>query len=184
MKFSSAIIIFCAAFIACKSVNAETTYFEDKRCKTKKKCLERRRLAVSGAESHECVRELYDLSVVVGGVHIALAAKPKCDGSLRSNECKECPAFFFHATPSSIKGEEKQMEKVIHKYDFDVDDEVGLVLGTFDLGTLVEAFNNAPVGASKKYNLFLNNCAGVLINMVLHLGIDPTDRKIIKFCLQ
>ena len=183
MKFSSAIIIFCAAFIACKSVNAaEESWLQEKECRRKDKgeC-SRRQLAVSGPESHECVRELYDLSVVVGGVHIALAAKPKCDGSLRSNECKECPAFFFHATPSSIKGEEKQMEKVIHEYDFDVDDEVGLVLGTFDLGTLVEAFNNAPVGASKKYNLFLNNCAGLPINMGLNLGIDPTDRKIIKF---
>jgi len=167
MKFSSAITIF-TAFVACKSVNAE------------KEGQSRRRLALSEVESHECARELYDLSVVVNGVHIMLSAEPKCEGSLRSNECKECPALLFHAMPSSVKGGEQRMEKVINEYELDLDDE-RLVLGTFDLGNLVEAFSNTPVGASKQYNLFLNNCASLPINMGLHLGIDPSDRKIIKF---
>jgi len=139
-----------------------------------------RRLALSEAVSHECAGEMYDLSIVVDGAHILLSAEPKCVGSLRNNECQECPALVFHSTLSLDKGGEQLMEKNIHEFELNENNE-RLVLGTFVLGTLVEAFVEAPVGASKQYNLFSNNCAGLPINMGLHLGIDPTDHKIISF---
>mmetsp|Transcript_3606 Transcript_3606/g.4076 ORF Transcript_3606/g.4076 Transcript_3606/m.4076 type:complete len:235 (-) Transcript_3606:49-753(-) len=142
------------------------------------------RLALSEAVSHECAGELYDLSVVVHGAHILLSAEPKCEGSLRSNECQECPSLIFHDISSPAKGGEVSIERAIHEFDLNEDlteDHEGLVLGTFNLGTLVKAYDDASDGASKRYNLFTNNCAGLPINMGLNLGLDPTDRKIVSF---
>jgi len=172
MKCVSAFTIF-AACIAWEPVNAGNDCGRDNDRRG-------RRLALSEAVSHVCSGDFYDLSVLVEGVHILLSAEPTCEGSLRSKECQECPAFVFHAKPFPVEGGEQRMEKHINEFDLSEDNK-GLVLGTFDLGTLIKAFDDAAVGASKQYSFFLNNCAGLPINMGLNLGLDPTDHKIVTF---
>jgi len=175
MKFLVSAFTIFAAYIAWEPVNACVTGPTDKKG---------RRLALSEAVSHKCAGELYDLSVVVHGAHILLSAEPKCERSLRSNECQECPSLVFHESTSPVKGGGHRIERSIHEFDLTEDfteDHDGLVLGTFNLGTLVKAYDDASDGASRWYNLFTNNCAGLPINMGLHLGLDPTDHKIVSF---
>ena len=56
-----------------------------------------------------------------------------------------------------------------------------LGLGSFDLNTLVEAFDKTSLDESKMYNLLTHNCAGVPATMAHSLGIDPHDSKVVKF---
>jgi len=131
---------------------------------------------------HPCVGASYDLSLFIKGAHVGLAAEPECLGST-DKEC-ECPSLYFHAWPVAVEGGEIDFfEKEILEVDPQGDWEEGkerLGLGSFQLGIMVEAFENAQMEATK-YDLLLNNCAGLLINMLQDLGIDASDSKIITF---
>jgi len=138
-----------------------------------------RRLHASEVASHPCVGESYDLSLVITGAHVGLAAEPECLGSA-NKEC-ECPSLFFHAPSVAGEGVQTQfLEKEIVEVDPKGDDQERLELGSFQLGTVVEAFENASMEETE-YDLLLNNCAGLSITMLRDLGIDATDRNIITF---
>jgi len=131
-----------------------------------------RRIA-SDLVSHSCVDELYNVSLVIVGEIIALSAVPKCDGSIRNNRCQMCPSLLFH----SVKGgscSEKKIEEFSQK-EF-MDHEEAVDLGIFGLGALIDAFDDAPTDSdfSKLYGFSEDqNCAGLLLNMLVKLGMNP-----------
>ena len=54
------------------------------------------------------------------------------------------------------------------------------LLDLFSLEKIFESFNNVN-SEDKVYNMVANNCASLLIEMFLDLGIDPTDKSITTY---
>lgn len=179
MKFSSIAFALLATATGCVGIPIDPDFY-------KKDDRRRRRMAVSEVSSHECADQLYSLALVVEGAHVALSAEPKCDGgSLRSGNnnsaCQEkCPSLLFHA---SLDPGENRLTKSINEFQQEHLQEgtERLDLGSFDLNTLVEAFDNTPLDESKTYNMFSHNCASVPATMIHSLGMDPHDSKVVKF---
>jgi hypothetical protein len=138
-----------------------------------------RALSVSDVDLHGCDEEDYELLFVGFGKHFVIAAKSECVGT---DEICKCPSVLvFHQASifeeNRIKGVKKQIREV--REDALVQHD-SLTLGSFSLGTIVESYNNAR-SETKVHDLISHNCAGLLIEMGLELGIDPTDKSIATY---
>jgi len=132
-------------------------------------------------EIDNCSNELYQISVVTIGsskAHIALVAKPQCN-ELKGESCT-CPHLSFDSVDDN-----GSHDNTIHFLTDVADDKDSLILGSFPLSTILEAFKTASVkNNGTEYDFLVNNCASFIISMGLELGIDPSDTKIISFMAQ
>jgi len=133
-------------------------------------------------ELYECNNEIYQISVVTIGsskAHIALVAKPKCNES--EGEACTCPLLSF----DSGTDDNGNLDNSIRVMTGAGDDKEALNLGSFPLSTILDAFTIASVkNSGTEYDFLVNNCASFIISMLVELGIDLSDKKIISFTVQ
>jgi len=131
---------------------------------------------------YDCNNEIYQISVVTIGsskAHIALVAKPQCN-ELKGESCT-CPLLSFD-TGADDNG---ILDNAVHAITDAADEKESLNLGSFPLSTILDAFTITSVkNSGTEYDFLVNNCASFIISMVLELGIDPGDTKIISFMTQ
>lgn len=140
------------------------------------------RHTASDLATHNCVDEPYGLSLVILGEIIALSAEPKCEGYIRNNRCQRCPSLLFHSDKGEGACSEKRVEEFSQKDSMDHEEAVDL--GLFGLGALIDAFDAAPTDSetSKLYGFSEDqNCAGLLLNMFVELGMNPTGTEVGTF---
>jgi len=169
--------ILCALFIIESNANGEGCHQRWGGCGRG-----RRLDALDITELYNDCNEIYVFSVLPTGssnAHIALIAKPQCN-ELKGESCT-CPLLSFD-TGADDNG---ILDNAIHAMTDAADEKESLNLGSFPLSTILDAFTITSVkNSGTEYDFLVNNCASFIISMVLELGIDPGDTKIISFMTQ
>jgi len=169
--------ILCALFIIESNANGEGCHQRWGGCGRG-----RRLDALDITELYNDCNEIYEISVLPTGssnAHIALIAKPQCN-ELKGESCT-CPLLSFD-TGADDNG---ILDNAIHAMTDAADEKESLNLGSFPLSTILDAFTITSVkNSGTEYDFLVNNCASFIISMVLELGIDPGDTKIISFMTQ
>jgi len=132
-------------------------------------------------ELDNCSNELYQISGKTSGKegHVLLVAKPECNES--EGEACTCPLLSF----DSGTDDNGNVDNAIQVMTGAGDDTEALNLGAFPLSTILDAFTTASVkNSGTEYDFLDNNCASFMISMLVELGIDLSDKKIISFTVQ
>jgi hypothetical protein len=129
---------------------------------------------------YDCGKQLYILSFVGIGQHLMAVAKAKCAGP--SKKCEICPTVLaFHQGSYQDNDNSYHVQKEMFEGSEDeLSNHDSLDVGVFPLENIFGAFEKAK-SDNTVYDLVSHNCASLLIEMFLELGIDPTDKSIVIY---
>ena len=123
----------------------------------------------------DCVDALYDMYLVIDGVHFVMVTMPVAD---RDNHQTFCPPLIIHSVYDDT--DDQLLEKVMVVLPSDIDymnDDMKFHLGIRTLDKIIESYDSAHVGYESNesyttiYHPITNNCVALLQNMAMSLNI-------------
>jgi len=125
-----------------------------------------------------CASKPYKLSVYTD-THVYLIAEPKEKGNQEDGQA--CPVLAFHSgADGHQEAEEILLDDVAGKGTAASEDARRFLTGMVvvsktTLQDIVDAFNQVDYDAELEYDVVMNNCATMVLQMLAHMGYFPND---------
>ena len=132
----------------------------------------------------DCLDVLYDMHLVIDGVHFAMVVIPAVDAD-RTADTLFCPPLMIHSVYDDTNGMPYEMEKVMVVFPSDIEsmnDELTFHLGIRSLDQILQSYETVNVGYDNSashiiYHPLTNNCVALLQNMAQSLNIPLRDNR-------